>query len=59
MMKCIIWLEVKCANCDRVVGWDYKNASSVSKLKAATRDWIFDRDLGNLCPECKRKLRCK
>ena len=37
-MKSIIWLEVKCANCDRVVGWDYKNASSISKLKVATKD---------------------
>ena len=56
-MKAFIWMEVQCSHCDSVIGWDYTNAKSVSALKKATKDWIFDRDFGNLCPECQKKIK--
>lgn len=58
-MKAIIWVEVCCNNCGGVIGWNYNNAKSISKLKEATRNWIYDSEYGNLCPECKKKLRGK
>ena len=58
-MKAVIWMEVQCSNCDRVIGWDYINAKSVSKLKTATKDWIYDKENGNLCPECQEEIKRK
>lgn len=56
-MKAVIWCEVQCSNCGDVIGWDYHNAKSISQLKEATKDWRFDRERGNLCPECQKELR--
>ena len=56
-MRAVIWMEVQCSNCGSVIGWDYHNAKSVSKLKEVTKDWIFDKKIGNLCPECQKTVR--
>lgn len=56
-MKANIWLSVSCSHCGGVIGWYYHNAKSVSKLKEATKKWIFDKEHGNLCPECQKKLK--
>lgn len=56
-MRAVIWMEVQCSNCGGVIGWDYRNAKSVSKLKKATKDWICDKEHWNLCPDCQKKVR--
>lgn len=58
-MRANIWVSVSCSLCSGVIGWNYHNAKSISKLKDATKDWIFDKNYGNLCPECQKKLRGK
>lgn len=55
-MKPIIWVEVHCDNCGDVIGWNYHNAKSISKLKESTKKWIYDKEYGNLCPECQGKI---
>lgn len=37
----------------------YKNSSTISKLKNDTKDWIWDEEWGDLCPDCKNKIREK
>lgn len=56
-MKARIWMEVVCCNCGGMIGWNYSGAGSVAKLEKATEDWVFDKDYGNLCPECMEALR--
>lgn len=56
-MKANIWLSVSCSYCGGVIGWYYHNAKSVSQLKESTKNWIFDKEYGNLCPECQKKLK--
>lgn len=55
-MRANIRIEVQCSNCGSVIGWNYRNAKSVSKLKEATKDWIYDAEYGNLCPECQKEI---
>lgn len=56
-MKANIWVSVSCSHCGGVIGWNYHNAKSISKLKEITKNWICDKEYGNLCPECQKKLR--
>lgn len=42
-MRASIWLSVSCSCCGVVIGWYYSNAKSVSKLKKATKNWVFDK----------------
>lgn len=56
-MRANIWLSVSCSCCGAVIGWYYSNAKSVSQLKKATKNWVFDKEYGNLCPECWEKLK--
>lgn len=56
-MKARIWMEVTCGNCGGMVGRIYHNAKSVSLLKKEAAGWTFDKDYGNLCPECSEALR--
>ena len=58
-MKPVIWIEVHCDNCENVIGWNYHNAKSISKLKEATKSWIYSEEYGNICPECQKKLMKK
>ena len=58
-MKPVIWIEIHCDNCGNVIGWNYHNAKSVSKLKEATKGWIFSEEHGNICPECQKELMRK
>lgn len=55
--KGLIWCEMVCCNCNRVIGAYYKNAKTISKLKNKTKDWSYCDDKGNLCPECYKKLK--
>ena len=54
-MKASIWVSVSYSICGAVIGWNYHNAKSISKLKEATKNWIFNKECGNLCPECQKK----
>lgn len=58
-MRPVIWIEIHCDNCGDVIGWNYRNAKSISKLKKATKDWIYSQEHGNICPECQRELSRK
>ena len=56
-MKPAIWIDVHCDICDYTVGQYYRNAKSISKLKAATKNWIYSPEYdGNICPECQKKI---
>lgn len=55
-MKPIIWIEIHCDNCGDVIGWNYHDAESISKLKKAAKDWIYNKEYGNLCPECQKRV---
>lgn len=57
MAKAAIWCEVSCLYCGANVGWYYRNSKSISNLKAATKNWVWDKEKGNLCPECAEKLK--
>lgn len=62
MARAKIYCEVTCLNCGGLAygsGY-YKNASTISKLKELTKDWVYDEKLGmNLCPECQKELKKK
>lgn len=59
-MKARIYCEVTCCNCGGLAyesGY-YRNASTISELKEATKDWVWDDKLGgNLCPGCQEDLK--
>ncbi len=55
----VLWCEVSCCKCGDVVGFDYKNAKTISALKKATKNWKYCDEEGNLCPECFEKLKGK
>ena len=55
-MKANIRIEVRCGNCGCVAGSYYHNAKSLPKLKEVTKDWIYDNEYGNLCPECQNEV---
>ena len=58
-MKARIYCEVTCCICGGLAykSTYYKNSSTISELKEATKDWIWDDKLhGNLCPECQKEL---
>ena len=60
MAKAKIYCEVTCNNCGALAcaSTYYKNASTISKLKEATKDWVWDEKLSmNLCPECQEELK--
>lgn len=50
--RAVIWCEVSCSNCGGVIGFDYKNAKTISALKRKVRDWKYCGEEGNLCPDC-------
>ena len=59
-MRAKIYCEATCCHCGGLAykSTYYKNASTISKLKEATKDWIWDEELcGNLCPECQKELK--
>lgn len=56
-MKAIIWCEVSCTNCGDVIGFDYKNAKTISALKKAVKDWRYCEEAGNLCPDCYKNMK--
>lgn len=55
--KAIIWCECVCSNCGGVIGFDYKNAKTISALKRQIKDWKYCDEEGNLCPECYEKYK--
>lgn len=55
--RAVIWCEVNCCNCGGVIGFGYRNAKTISKLKRVTKDWKYFDGEGNLCPECFEKLK--
>lgn len=57
--RAILWCEVQCCNCGGVIGWYYRNAESISRLKKVTETWKYCDGLGNLCPECYEKIKKK
>ena len=57
MKKAAVWCEVSCGDCGRAEGMFYKNSKSIQTLKEWTRDWVFDDDFGNICPDCARKKK--
>lgn len=62
MARVKIYCEVTCNNCGVLASESayYKNASTISKLKEATKDWVWDESLGgNLCPGCQEELKKK
>ena len=62
MARAKVYCEVTCNNCGSLACGStyYKNASTISKLKDATKDWIWDEELGmNLCPDCQEELKGK
>ena len=59
-MKARIYCEVTCCNCGGLAykSTYYKNTTTISELKEATKDWVWDDKLyGNLCPECQKELK--
>ena len=59
-MKAKIYCEVICCHCGGLAYKSkyYRNTSTISELKEATKDWIWDDELhGNLCPECQKELK--
>lgn len=57
--KAVIWCETMCCNCGGMIGYDYKNAETISKLKKEIKDWKYCEGEGNLCPECYEKWKNK
>lgn len=60
MMKAKVYCDVTCGNCGSLAYGSsyYKNTSTISKLKEATKDWIWDKELYmNLCPDCQNELK--
>lgn len=55
----VIWCEVSCSNCGGVIGFDYKNAKTISALKRKVRDWKYCGEEGNLCPDCYKAWKNK
>lgn len=44
-------------NCGGVVSRYYNTSKDVSTLKKMGKNWEYDEEYGNLCPECLKKLR--
>lgn len=58
MKKAKIYCEVTCNRCGALAMGSsyYRNASTISKLKNYTKDWVYDDDFGgNLCPDCQNE----
>ena len=55
--RAIIWCEVTCSHCGRVIGFDYKNAKTIAALKKVTNNWAYCGQEGNLCPECYEEYK--
>ena len=43
--------------CGGVVSRYYNTSKDVSTLKKMGKNWEYDEEYGNLCPECLKKLR--
>lgn len=56
-MEAQIWCEVMCQNCMRLLRASryYRNSKDIASIKAAAKNWIYDDEFGNLCPECQKK----
>ena len=50
-------MEVICDQCSGVVSRYYNTNKDVSTLKKMVKNWAYDEEYGNLCPECLKKLR--
>lgn len=50
-------MEVICDQCGGVVSRYYNTSKDVSILKKMSKNWAYDEEHGNLCPECLKKLR--
>lgn len=61
MTRAKIWCEVTCGNCTALAGASgfYRNADTIRRLKATTKDRKDDKQYGTLCPKCYQKLRGK
>ena len=60
MARAEIFCEVTCGNCGSLSmgSTSYKNASTISRLKRLTKDWIWSNELAiNLCPACQKELK--
>lgn len=57
-MRALIWCEVTCGKCDGIAPCSryYQNAESIRRIKEKTKDWHWDEEYGNLCPECYREI---
>ena len=55
--KAVIWCEVSCAKCCRIIGFYQKNAKTISVLKRKTKNWKYCGAEGNLCPNCYEKQK--
>ena len=49
--------EVICDQYGGVVSRYYNTSKDVSTLKKMGKNWEYDEEYGNLCPECLKKLR--
>lgn len=58
----VIWCEVHCDACGAVHGADYRNAKTISRLKALTKNWKIVETTENgtmqLCHECLKAYEC-
>lgn len=56
-----IWCEVVCQKCGGTVGLHYKNKSTISAIKKATKGWktvdLEDGSTYQLCPECIEHIK--
>ena len=58
-MRAKIYCEVTCCHCGGLANKStyYRSVQTISELKEATKDWIWDDKLGgNLCPGCQKEL---
>ncbi len=55
--RAMIWCECTCSNCGGMIGFDYKNAKTISNLKRKIEDWHYCEEEGNLCPKCYEEYK--
>ena len=59
MKNAIIYMEVRCDRCGKLIGKYYHNRDDVSRLKQITKSWKYSEECGNLCPSCLKSMELK
>lgn len=58
--KADIWIQCTCESCGGMIGYWYKNANTIARIKRETNLWRYLKDEGiTVCQDCLIKIKSK